>query len=483
MPAVVVKPQTIHVRVTPGGVRAVRVGFQGEAGVSGSQVLTGAGAPASGLGVNGDFYVNTANGDYYKKSAGAWALQGSLRGPLHQWILTAATADSSGTLTINLTGADADKLFLVNSAANPVVFNLPSIAANPGIRFGWIDLGGSNLITLNRNGTDRIGNAAPTGGASYTVNGFGFSLVGHVTTPIIGFNAWLNDLSTEFGNALPWNSGRTYQQGHFASWNGMAIISKTNGNLGKDPGHVTDGPANWYYVLPRGGTTGQILKKNSATDFDVAWGSETGEANTASNVGANGAGVFKDKSGVDLRFRKLKAGAGMQITENADDVEFAATGGGGGAPQLLHVRHQMTWGTHAGGSTAGSWQTRPLNTVVTNEISGASLASNQMTLPAGTYRARWRCPIRHGTGSNATKTRLYNVTDSAVLGVGEGIHQTVNVNAYGNGFCEFTLAAQKTVELQYYCTTAKTTDGLGAGGTVDSSTVEVYATVLIEKVG
>lgn len=33
---------------------------------------TGSGVPGAGVGSNGDMYINTDNGDYYRKSAGAW---------------------------------------------------------------------------------------------------------------------------------------------------------------------------------------------------------------------------------------------------------------------------------------------------------------------------------------------------------------------------------------------------------------------------
>lgn len=56
-------------------------GGAGPAGPPGSTWYSGAGAPAGGTGIDGDFYLNTTNGDVYTKAAGAWGVIENLVGP------------------------------------------------------------------------------------------------------------------------------------------------------------------------------------------------------------------------------------------------------------------------------------------------------------------------------------------------------------------------------------------------------------------
>ena len=47
-------------------------GATGAAGAAGSVWFNGAGAPSAGTGTNGDYYLNTTNGDVYQKAGGSW---------------------------------------------------------------------------------------------------------------------------------------------------------------------------------------------------------------------------------------------------------------------------------------------------------------------------------------------------------------------------------------------------------------------------
>jgi hypothetical protein len=68
------------------------IGAPGNPGADGNTVRSGSGAPSGGLGVNGDFYINTAaNTIYGPKTGGAWGSPTSLVGP------TGATGSAGAT--------------------------------------------------------------------------------------------------------------------------------------------------------------------------------------------------------------------------------------------------------------------------------------------------------------------------------------------------------------------------------------------------
>ena len=178
----------------------------------------------------------------------------------------------------------------------------------------------------------------------------------------------------------------------------------------------------------------------------------------------------------------------LEVAENLadlDDVPTARTNLGLGTSaltstlQVLHVQDEKASGVGGGSFSAGAWRTRDLNTVKVNQISGASLATNQVTLPAGTYFAQWSAP---GYIIDRHQTKLRNVTDSTDLGMGAS-HFGYSVapdfvSSDSSGSTYFVLAGTKVLELQHRCET-----GSAGGFGVDSgfTTNNVYGRLTIWK--
>ncbi|GAA4464199.1 hypothetical protein GCM10023189_43170 [Nibrella saemangeumensis] len=68
-------------------------GADGVNGTPGALWFNGSGVPATATGSNGDYFLNTASGDVYRKQSGAWSLQGNIRGPQG----TSGTPGTNGT--------------------------------------------------------------------------------------------------------------------------------------------------------------------------------------------------------------------------------------------------------------------------------------------------------------------------------------------------------------------------------------------------
>ena len=161
------------------------------------------------------------------------------------------------------------------------------------------------------------------------------------------------------------------------------------------------------------------------------------------------------------------------------DYSYIKASGGKFESALLHVRDEKSSGTDGGSSTSGSYQTRTLNTVKTNEISGASLGSNRIVLPAGTYYIQARANVR-AAGKN--KCKLYNITDSADTIIGSN-----QLNTSGTGeqddstiFGRFTIDSTDSFEIQHRVSSNQSGDGYGID--CSFSDVEVYAEAMIWKV-
>lgn len=142
--------------------------------------------------------------------------------------------------------------------------------------------------------------------------------------------------------------------------------------------------------------------------------------------------------------------------------------------RLFYAAEVQSAGTNGGTFTGGSYFTRALNTVYTNDISGASLSSNQITLPAGAYEVQASAPAfsvqRH-------KIRLYDTTNSTVLLMGSAEHVPSGSQTRSFLVGEFTLSGTAALALQHRGSSTAANEGLGLAANWGDA--EVYAQIMI----
>ncbi len=131
--------------------------------------------------------------------------------------------------------------------------------------------------------------------------------------------------------------------------------------------------------------------------------------------------------------------------------------------------------------TAGSWNTRALNTITsTTGATGVALAANQITISvAGTYYIDGSAP---GYNVSMHKARLQNITDAttAIVGTSELASGTLTSRSLISGF--LTISTSKTFSLQWWYDINDTetyASGLAVGA---SGANEIYAVINILKI-
>jgi hypothetical protein len=211
----------------------------------------------------------------------------------------------------------------------------------------------------------------------------------------------------------------------------------------------------------------RLVKQGDATQFLMfnvtARSAPTGYRDiTVTPVASSSANPFAQGDAVLLHF-----------TRTGDKGDIGASSYD--AP-MIHVREELTSGS-APSVAAGA--ARAFNTVKTNTITGASLASSNITLPAGTYTFEALAPFY----SNGTTHRisLYNNTASAVItyGSSESCTNTSSADvtrATVRG--RFTIAVQSSLSITH----ANTSGNACPGGVAMNSGTEIYAEAIFRKV-
>jgi len=151
------------------------------------------------------------------------------------------------------------------------------------------------------------------------------------------------------------------------------------------------------------------------------------------------------------------------------------------APQIAIFREEQTNGTAGASLSNLTWNNRVLNTTVVNAITGCSLSSNTIILPAGTYHIKAKSSFDSTTAGSVGFgiERIYNDSDSASIIHGLASYCLGLDDEWVEAETVFTIAAQKTISIDTYLDSEGFNGGSPAYGS--GSINEIYSEVFIER--
>jgi hypothetical protein len=132
----------------------------------------------------------------------------------------------------------------------------------------------------------------------------------------------------------------------------------------------------------------------------------------------------------------------------------------------------------AGGTAVTAvWTARTLNTI-SSDPNGLiiDLASNEWKVAAGDYQVKVLAPFHH---TNGTRLRIYDVTNSVVIGYGPSLYINNNVDMEVSLNLRITPHKDNVYRLEYYCERGGHADGLGIAANVGQP--EIYTTLEITR--
>ena len=146
-------------------------------------------------------------------------------------------------------------------------------------------------------------------------------------------------------------------------------------------------------------------------------------------------------------------------------------------PQMMIVQDSKAYNVQGGTFTSGAWRQRDLNTVEYNDITGASLALDQVTLPAGEYSATASVPAYDVSGHIAV----------IVTSSGDALGPKNSGNTMAGGgtswlqlTSRFTLTEETDIEVWHQCVGTHNTNGFGIYIGI-SGQPSIYTTLTITK--
>jgi len=145
-------------------------------------------------------------------------------------------------------------------------------------------------------------------------------------------------------------------------------------------------------------------------------------------------------------------------------------GGGNGAPDAV-IEDQKAAGTNGGGSTAGPWQIRDLNTEVRDPLGLITVSSNAFVATVSGW-VEWSAPA---WAVGLMQTRLFNVTDAVIAGYGSSERAGFGSDGVTRSFGGASIIAGKTYRLEHRVESTRTPTGYGYANNFGGT--EVYSRV------
>jgi hypothetical protein len=178
-------------------------------------------------------------------------------------------------------------------------------------------------------------------------------------------------------------------------------------------------------------------------------------------------------SGAEL---DIASGATLDVNGTIDVTGATLTGFPGFSSYAI-IEEQTAATVNAGTFTSGAWRTRDLNTEVFDPDSIVTISSGQFTLGAGNYLIRWSASA---FSVNSHKTRLYDVTGTASIGVGSSEWSGSGaITNSSTGSLRITPSGSNVYSIEHQCSLTHSLQGLGVPA--GFSEREVFAHVEILK--